>query len=656
MARGRSFVLVLMLVVAAMLAGSGCGRRDARPGPHKRLVVLGIDGMDPQLTTKLMNEGRLPNMSALAARGSFTPLGTSTPPESPVAWSDFITGQHSDGHGIYDFVHRDRDKLAPYLSTSRVSEPRTTLRVGALALPLGGGKVELLRGGRPFWSYLGEAGVPAALYMIPASYPPEPAPNVRVLAGMGTPDLLGTYGVFQLFTDDPQWRGQSVAGGEIHEIAVERGSPVSLALLGPPNPLAAAETRLSTPLVVTVDERAPVALVQLGGQDLVLKPGEWTSFVPIAFEPAPFGAAAIHGMVRLYLKAVEPHVALYVSPVNLDPLEPAQPFATPDTAEQLASAVGRFHTLGIPEDTKALESGVLSDAEFLDQARAVLSERERVLGYALDRFDDGVLFIYFGSIDQLSHTFWRATEPDAPEDLRPFRDTLASVYERIDRVVGDVTQRIGDTPLVVMSDHGFASYRTKFNLNTWLQRHGYLVLKGGASETGEGEPLEQVDWSKTRAYALGLNLLYVNLEGREAHGIVPAGERDALVAELSLALEGLRDPVTGDAVITKMVAPARGAYPERAPDLVVGYGRGYRSSDASAVGAVTAALFESNRDRWRGDHCMDASLVPGLLATTLPVDVSKGAELVDLAPTILDYFGVQRPGSMVGRSLLGHQP
>ncbi|HVY44506.1 MAG TPA: alkaline phosphatase family protein, partial [Minicystis sp.] len=341
---------------------------------------------------------------------------------------------------------------------------------------------------------------------------------------------------------------------------------------------------------------------------------------------------------------------LYITPLNMDPENPAQPFATPGFAEHLAAHIGRFHTLGIPEDEKGLEAGALSDDEFLGLVDFIFRERVRMIDDQLDEFKTGFLFAYVGTIDQLSHAMWRTMDTEANPELKRLSDTIPSYYARVDQLIGHVVERAGaNTPVIVMSDHGFAPYTTKVNLNTWLKRNGYLVEKTG--EVTSNDPLDRIDWSKTRAYALGLNLLYLNMKGREAHGIVLPSERDALLAEIKTGIEALRDPVTRKQVVVHVVLPKPGPYTDRAPDAIIGYARGFRSSDASAVGALTATVFDRNEDKWRGDHCMDAGSVPGLIASTLHLH-TDGAALVDVAPTILDHFGVARPSTFVGHSLL----
>ena len=170
--------------------------------PAKKLIVLGIDGMDPQLLRQFLDAGKMPNFAALAARGGFLPLQTSIPPQSPVAWANIITGMNPGGHGIFDFIHRDAATLTPYFSTSQVKAPEHNLRLGHWVIPLSEGKVELLRHGKAFWQYLDERKIPFTVFRIPSNFPPV-ASKGKTFAGMGTPDLLGGYGTFSFHTDDP---------------------------------------------------------------------------------------------------------------------------------------------------------------------------------------------------------------------------------------------------------------------------------------------------------------------------------------------------------------------------------------------------------------------------------------------------------------------
>jgi predicted AlkP superfamily phosphohydrolase/phosphomutase len=463
---------------------------------------------------------------------------------------------------------------------------------------------------------------------------------------MGTPDLLGTYGTFSFYTSEPYaFAGQVLSGGTAYNVRVREGRVISK-LEGPDNPFLATPEKVATEFTVYLDRSNQFAKIVLGSETRLLRVGEWSDWLPVQFALAPTQSLA--GEVRFFLKGLDPFFELYASPVNIDPLAPAMPVSTPpEYAAELAEATGRFYTQGMPEDTKRLKTGVLSEAEFLAQAKIAGDENRTQYRYVLDRFTDGFLFYYFGNVDQVSHMMWRARDPEHPA-YDAVRDTpnaavVEQLYQELDAIVSDTLERLGpDDLLVVMSDHGFTSWRRAMHLNSWLRDHGYIVLKDPARRDDPGF-FGNVDWSKTRAYALGLNGLYVNLKGREKDGAVEPSAREALVSELSEKLLAVVDPATGAPAVTKMyrreqVYTVAGAE-DIAPDLVVGYTKGTRGSDESALGAMPADVFMDNTSPWSGDHCMDHETVPGILLSSRPLK-RAAPTLQHLAAAILAEFGI----------------
>jgi predicted AlkP superfamily phosphohydrolase/phosphomutase len=621
--------------------------------------MIAIDGMDPGLLQQWMDEGRTPHLKALAERGGFIPLATSNPPQSPVAWSHFITGHDADGHGIYDFLHRDPDTRLPYLSTSRAEAPTLAFELGDLSIPLAGGGLVNLRKGEPFWHRLEAAGIPVTVVRIPADYPsqgcddcPRTAPDSHVLSGMGTPDLLGTPGLFQFFTTDYRRANKkNPSGGRLHRLELGEDGIARGEIDGPPHPLSGSGRPLSLPVEIQIDAGAETALVTVGGTQRLMKVGEWTDWVPLAFPMgAPLGDVA--GMVRLHLQTVAPHISLYASPVNIDPMDPAQPVSSPEGwAAEVAADVGRFYTQGMPEDTKALEAGVLAPDEFLDQSNLVFEERLRMLDRELKNFRGGFLFVYFSSIDLTSHMFFRGLDPASDPVEQELATSITAGYERVDGVVDRVQRALGDdVPLAVMSDHGFSPYEWKVNLNERLAASGFLAKKRGATT---GAPMADIDWSRSRAYSVGLNLLFLNQAGRESSGVVTAAERDELLVEIENDLLAWRNPVNDEAVVTSVFRPDPAAHPDRTPDLIVGYNRTYRASEDSALGVLGTPMVQPNTGRWSGDHCMDPAHVPGVLLSSSAL-ASEGG-LTDLATSTLRWFSVDASG-LPGENLFESAP
>lgn len=629
----------------ALLLAAGCSSGTH----HDGLIILAIDGMDPNLLADLMEEGRMPNFTRLAVEGGFTPLGTSTPPQSPVAWSNFLTGHDSHVHGIYDFVHRDPSNMSPYLSTSKAEGPAYVVDIGDITLPIGGG-VKLLRRGHPFWSDVANDGHPTTVVKIPANYPPVEPSDAEVLSGMGTPDLLGTPGLFQVLTMDPLILGKgSISGGRVHVLEMLTPTEAQGALDGPPDPLTPEGTTMRLPVNIYFGEKADSAVVRIGEAEVLLSEGEWSDWIELEFATS-IEALTVTGIVRVYAKSLGDTPTIYFTPVNLDPLAPAQPISAPDEyASELATDVGRYYTQGMPEDTKALVGGVLSDEDFLAQEHIVFEERHAMLQRELKRFDDGFLFFYFSSVDLVSHMFWRALKPNASKADKKHADVIPALYAKMDGVLGEVLEAAGDdTTVIVMSDHGFAPYDTKVHLNTWLARKGYLAL--AAKEDVVPGVLGHIDWKRTRAYALGLNQLFLNRVGREPGGIVTDDEAPWLLEELARELEDFVDPRTGDQVVTRVFTPHQGTFLNRVPDLIVGYNRSFRSSDESALGQVGTRVLEVNTDKWSGDHCMDPQHVPGVLLTNRKLEEGKWS-LTDVAPTVRSFFDIDE-----GQSFLAPQP
>jgi len=646
-------VAAAVFVAVVIALGAACSEKNPRAG-HK-VLVLGIDGMDYRITRKLINEGKLPSFGKLAQQGGFRPLLSSIPAQSPVAWSNFITGKNPGGHAIFDFIHRDPETMIPYLSTSRTESPSGFISLFGYRIPLNSGKVELLRKGKAFWQLMDERGIPATIFKIPSNFPPAPFGG-KSISGMGTPDILGTYGTFSYYTDNPPENADNVSGGEVYTVWVEENGQVRAEIVGPPNVFLDEQPPPDSycPFTVYVDKERNAAKIEVGDSEIVLSVGEWSDWVEVEFDMMP--GVSTSGIVRFYLKEVMPDFKLYVSPVNIDPMDPAMPISTPDDySREVAEGAGFFYTQGMPQDTKALDYGVLNDDEYAQQVKLVLRERERLFWNEFGNWDEGLLFFYFSTLDLNQHTWWRAMDPKHPlytkELGAKYGDFIYKLYMEIDKIVGKVMERLGpDDTLIVMSDHGFASYRRKFNLNTWLLENGYIKLEDTATRESV-EYLEGVDWENTRAYALGINAVYINLAGRERNGVVSPAEADGLAREIASKLEKVKDPETGrnpvrKAYISKDVF--RGEYVDKAPDIIVGYRRGYRGSDDSALGRFPKEVFADNKDKWSGDHCIDPHEVPGVLIANKGIAMEKPA-LYDLTVTVLKEYGIEPLPGMIGK-------
>ncbi len=631
-------------------------RRRTAKALVKRLIVVGFDGQDPRLTERLMAEGRMPHFTALKERGCYHRLRTTYPSITPVAWSSFSTGCNPGKHNIFDFLDRDPRTYLPRLSSTEIGPVTRVLSIGKLRIPLAKPVIRLLRKSKPLWTILGEHNIWSTVIRVPITFPPDIFYGAQ-LGAMCIPDLLGTQGTFQLFTTRPP-AAEFKEGGLRFDLA-KNGSDgtYTAAVQGPENSFLAGNPAMTLPFELAVDRAAQAATFRLNGTAVALERGTLSDWVLLEFKALP--GVKVNGLCRMELLEADEHVSLYLTPINIEPGKPAMPISHPSYySTYLEKKVGPYATLGLAEDTWALNEKVTSDATFVAQTLDIDREREEMFFTALDRLKTGALITVFDAADRVNHMFWRYLEEDHPamRDARPSEhvDAIERQYLRNDEILGRVLERLGPGDfLMVLSDHGCTSFRRGVNLNAWLLEQGYLTLKEGADPSHEW--LQAVDWSQTRAYAVGLVGLFVNLKGREAQGIVSRGaEAKALKDELIGRLSGIVDAEKNVVAINQLWDTDElydGPYKGNAPDLLVGYNHGYRISWDCASGVVAGEVFEDNTKAWSGDHIVDPRLVPGLFLCSSPITTDDPA-IIDLAPTALTLFGITPPAHMEGRPIV----
>ncbi|HEY8517288.1 MAG TPA: alkaline phosphatase family protein [Candidatus Binatia bacterium] len=625
----------------------------------KRVIILGFDGMDPGLATRFMQEGRLPNFQRLAEQGVFRPLDTSNPSMSPVAWSTFSTGVDPSRHGIYDFITRDPCTCAPMLSSTDIREAKRVLNIGRYMVPLEKPRIKLLRKGTPFWKLLGDKHIHSIIQRVPITFPPEKFRGL-LLSGMCVPDLRGSQGTFSFFSTATKDGGAAAyTGGEQTVLRRNRQGVIRSRIVGPDDPMVKGHPRMTLPfsLIESPDRRSARLEIE-GCEPVTLELQRYSEWVTLTFKSGL--GVKVRGIARFYLMSLEPEVSLYMTPIHIDPENPAMPISHPTIySVYLAKKQGPFATLGLAEDTWALNERVIDEKAFFEQAMLICDEREKMLFDALAHRKRGLVTTVFDTTDRIQHMFYRYLDPTHPanrdKETTEYADAIARTYERMDGILGRVLEEIGDDPetvLMVMSDHGFTNFRRGVNLNAWLRDQGYLVLKDGARTSGDW--FERVDWSKTRAFSLGLTGLFINRKGREKSGIVEEGdEYVTLIAEIIRKLEALVDPATGKRCIRKVrsaIASADGPYRFDAPDLLVGYEGGYRNSWECATGAVTEEVFSDNTKSWSGDHCVDPDIVPGVFFCNRPIAVER-PHIADISTSVLRLFGQSPSRHMQGRML-----
>ena len=587
-----------------------------------------------------MAEGKLPNLSRMKEQGSYTKLRTTFPALSPVAWSTFATGVNPAKHNIFDFLNRDLKTYVPELASSKVRPPHRVWKIGKWRIPLSRPTVEMRRKSEPFWKILGRHAIGCTILRVPITFPPDQFDG-RLLSAMGTPDLRGTQGSFSHFSTHVATG--HVEGGSRYPLR-RAGDVLEGDLEGPENAFREGAGPMRIPFRILHAEDPELATLELGGESYPLRPGEYTPWVRLRFH-AGIGVS-VHGIARFLLTQTTPEVSLYCTPIQIDPENPALPISHPAYyAIYLSKLLGAYSTLGMAEDTWALNEGAIDDDAFLQQAELIKREREQMFLSALEHTRRGVVACVFDTTDRVQHMFYRYLDAG---DGR----VIEALYRDMDRLVGETWKHVDEnTALFVLSDHGFCSFKRGINLNAWLHQNGYLALLNGARESGDY--LEGVDWSRTRAYTFGLGGLYLNMKGREASGIVSPKDAAALSAELIAKLSNLRDDETGQIGIRNVYASGKlyqGPYLNAAPDLIVGYAAGYRTSWEAAVGKVTARIFSDNKKAWSGDHCVDPVLVPGVLFSNRKVQ-AEDPGIEDMAATALDLFGIQPPAWMEGKSV-----
>jgi len=714
--------LLLLAALAAQPAAAQTAAAGAGEAPPK-VIVLGFDGADAELTRQWMDEGQLPNLARLRDQGTFAPLRSTVPSQTPVSWSTFSTGLSPGRHSIFDFLRRDPANYRPtFASVDESTAPFLWgernglvlgLAVGLLMLALVFGLLKLLRRrtmtalaaaavvavalgagaawvaanwlpaqrpivvnrqqGDTFWELLGAAGHRVRVVRVPVTFPPEDFAHGRLLSGLGVPDLSFRIGKPFYFTSELFFQPQS--GGdfslEVVELIDNQGE-IPTKIKGPPNKLfPEGEEYIEIPMTLTVAPDRSSLTIDVSDERLVMTPGEWSDWVEIDFPFSPL--VKLPGIGRFRLMSIEPDVRLYLSPIQFDPenLPPILDITAPGSwVDELADRHGRFKTMGWAIDTWSITEGTIDEEVFFEDVEATVAKSTEMLLASLDDAADWDMLVhYFEFTDRVQHVMYRYFDREHPlwseEGAAEWGDAIPAAYRRMDAIVGEVMARMPEgTMLMIVSDHGFAPWRRTMNYNTWLAEQGYLVLEGEGPERAnledlfdQGEFFVNVDWSRTRAYAMGLGNIYVNLAGREGEGIVQPGEEyRRLVAEIKSKLEAFVDEETGENPVAHVFTrdEAYGVYdPQLIPDLFPSNNRGFRVGWQDSLGIVARNVVEPNTDIWSGDHCsVYPPLVNGILFSSRPLPAAADPYMADVPATLLDLYGVEPSVELDGVSLL----
>ncbi|MBI3931873.1 MAG: alkaline phosphatase family protein [Acidobacteria bacterium] len=690
----RPGLLALAALAAVPLvrcASSSSGEAKPARRAQQRVFIMGFDGMDPTLTRRFMDEGKLPNLKKLAESGTFSTLGSTQPSESPVAWASFATGVNPGKHNIFDFLVRDFQTYMPDLAGVKKEPPKFLWGW----LPTQRPKVTSTRGGTSFWVHAGADGVKSKILTVPMTFPPEEVPHGELLAGLPLPDIRGTIGTFSYWATDLSSfeEGNTEMGGYLKRLLFDGGVAQTF-IRGPENPILKqeeAELRdrrragtlteedkqrleeiatskdITVPMTVKWNEGSGQAELEIQGETLTLKAGEWSPWVPVVFK-ANF-IVKFRTIAQFYVVRADRELQIYAQPLNLDPRNPPIPISKPDDfSARLADQVGIYRTTGWAEPTWPLNEGRIDEAAFLADCERAFEDREKIIFKSLEA-DDWDLFVgVIETTDRVSHMMFRLIDEKHPMYdaalAAKYGDAIEKVYRRADDLVGRLQAKVPkDSVFMVVSDHGFHSFRRGVNLNTWLVQNNYMVFEGqeGQRKTladlfGRGKFWEGVDWSRTHAYAVGLGQIYFNLRGRESRGIVSAGaEYKLLQDKIARELVTLTDPDTGERVfrdVYKRDDIYQGDYLQYAPDLQVGFNDGYRVGWQDTLGGVNRTIIENNNRKWSGDHCATATEISGGVFFSNRKIAAEAPHIMDISPTVLKLLGVPIPQDLDGKPLM----
>ncbi len=636
----RKFLIFVVLIILIICIIALWRQTMYKEHKLKKIVIIGMDGLDPQLIEKFMEAGKLPHFERLKRIGVYSKLKTIMPPESEVVWTSFFTGLNPGKHGIFDFIMRNPHNYLPYLSLYETSKPKF-FKIGSIKIPLLPQRIKRKYKGTPFWEITSHHKIPTYVFFCPNTFPPDKVYG-KMISGMGVPDIRGTMGTFSFYTTKKLEKKKDI-GGLCFQVK-PYGDVIYTYLYGPRNTSKVPPQDVKIPLKIKIDKNTESVLIEIQNTQLLLRKGEHSKWVRVSFKIGLF--QRVYGICKFYLKSVSPDLELYCSPVNFDPSASFFPLSFPkDYIKKLSREIGLFYTQGIPYPTWALNESRIDERVFLEIADSILKEKEEILMKELKSFKGGVFFFYFEYPDIIQHMFWRFQDKNHPnydeEKAKKFGDVILKCYQKMDEILGIVLENISeDTLLIVLSDHGFGPFYKAVHLNSWLRDNGFLSLREGV----ESESFfENIDWSKTQAYALGLSGIYINQKGREVEGIVTEVQKELIKKKIREGLENWYDQ-NGEKIVERVYFREevfKGPYIEEAPDLIIGFNRGYRISWQTALGGVSKNLIENNLRPWSGSHIFCADLIPGILFVNKKVSFNKDPSIIDIIPTILENLGIK---------------
>jgi predicted AlkP superfamily phosphohydrolase/phosphomutase len=510
-----------------------------------KVLLLGLDAMDPKVTRKLIEEDRLPNFESL----EFNELPSSYPPHTPVAWTSIATGKNPGEHNIFDFIKRDPKTYTPQLALFDT--------VGGVS----GTKYQSNIRAEPFWSKLSEKGIKTTIIRYPMTFPPTKL-NGNLLSGLGVPDLKGYLSSYTIYTT------KDIRDKKVVNVAVD-GSKIQTNLFGPKTMKGGGIVDITTPMSIEIKDDSVVLSVEKESYEV--KEKDWSDWIRVEFKAGMF--SKMSGICRAYLISLDPF-EMYLTTIQIDPEVPLTDISYPkEYSKDLAKENGLYYTLGMPEETDPYVDGRITGDVFLQQCAQIEEQRDKMFWHEFSKFDEGLFAFVYDTSDRIQHVFWSNNFLEGEElTVSP---EIEKYWVEKDKLLGDILGKIDkETKLMILSDHGFNSFERAVSINRWLVDEGFMKL---TKEIGNDEaPLfEFVDWPKTQAYSLGFNSLYINVKGREGGGIVE--DRKSTAREIISKLEKLKDDKFGKNAVHKAYLREdiySGPYVKNAPVIIIGFNNG----------------------------------------------------------------------------------
>lgn len=588
-----------------------------------KVLIIGIDSMDPFIVDSMLD--KLPNFKGLE---TYTMLETTIPPETPVAWSAASTGSNPGKYGIFDFINRDPKTYLPKLNLAREKQ-------GIIKTEY----VSAMRG-TPFWKILSKKKINSTVLRWPVTFPAEKI-NGKILSGLGVVDIKGTLNNYSYYTNEEYDENEE---GKEKIITVEiNNNRIETYISGPLIRKSSGIKDVRIPMSIAIKDDE--IILNIDKNECSIKPKQWSNMIRVKFKVGVF--TEVYAIFKLYLISTNPKFHMYMSSLQIDPENQFVNITYPENyGKELADNIGLFQTLGMPEDTKAVTENKLDESVFYGQINEIENERNKMFFYEFKRFKQGLYAFVFDSGDRLKHIFWNSRDKIKRKALPK---EIEDYYLQKDNLIEKVLSKIDEnTKLIVFSDHGFADFTYQVNINSWLVKEGYMKIK----DNNQNSLFRFVDWKNTQAYSLGFTSLYLNLKGRESQGIIGNDEAEGLTKEIADKLKSLKN--NSNPVFTKIYKSKdiyKGNFLDIAPDLILGFSQGYRASWQNAVGGMDKDIIFENKTKWKGDHLIDRSHVPGVLFTNFRIN-KKSPSIIDIAPTVLKLFNVDIPKSMDGVALV----